>query len=273
MLSRTRLGVAGWPVGHSKSPTMHNAALAHVGLGTWRYQLLPIPPELFQETVRGLAGAGFAGINVTIPHKEAALALADEATTTARAVGAANMLTFTQDGVISADNTDVTGLLSSIPDAHAPRGRIALVLGAGGAGRAAAYALQTAGAAQVRVFNRTRERAHRLAADLQVTAVDRLEAADIVVNATSAGLQDDSDPFKELPGLVDTFGAGSLVVDMVYRPGGTSLLATARSRGADVVEGSEILVAQGAASFERWTGRPAPIDVMRRAVAAPDRPR
>jgi shikimate dehydrogenase len=250
---------------------MHNAALAHLGLRDWRYQHLPVPPELFAETVRGLPAAGFAGINVTIPHKEAALAVADEATATARAVGAANTLTFTKDGAIAADNTDVIGLLACIPPEHDPRGRTALVLGAGGAGRAAAYALREAGA-DVAVFNRTPERARQLAADLGVRAAERPEAADIVVNATSVGLQADSDPFKELPGLADTFRAGSFVADMVYGAGNALLLATARSRGADVVDGLEILVAQGAASLERWTGRPAPHDVMRRAVEAPDRP-
>src|SRR4051795_1197031 len=107
------LGVCGWPVAHSRSPTMHAAALAAVGLGDWRYLALPLPPERFAEAVRALPAAGFRGINVTIPHKEAALALADEATPTAAAVGAANTLTF-EDGAILADNTDVPGLLEAI---------------------------------------------------------------------------------------------------------------------------------------------------------------
>ena len=250
---------------------MHNAALAHLGLRDWRYQHLPVPPDLFAETVRALPASGFRGINVTIPHKEAALALADDATPTARAVGAANTLTFTKDGAITADNTDVIGLLACIPADHAPAGRSALVLGAGGAGRAAAYALREAGA-DVAVFNRTPERAEKLAAELGIRAVERPVAADIVVNATSVGLHADTDPFKEVPGLADTFRAGSFVADMVYGAGNALLLATARSRGAVVVDGLEILVAQGAASLERWTGRPSPRDVMREAVEAPDRP-
>ena len=267
-----RLGVAGWPVAHSRSPAMHNAALAHLGLDGWRYQRLPVPPELFAETTRALHRSGFVGINVTIPHKEAALAIADEATPTAREVGAANTLTFTQDGAITADNTDVSGLLAVIPARHAPEGKSALVLGAGGAARAAVHALQSAGARDVMLWNRTPERATALADELGARALTRPEPAEIVVNATSIGLQSDDDPFKEVPGLADTFHAGSFVVDMVYGAGNALLLATARSRGADVVDGLEILVAQGAASLERWTGRPAPLDVMKRAVEDQDRP-
>jgi shikimate dehydrogenase len=244
---------------------MHNAALRELGLDGWRYQHLPLPPGLFAEAVRALPGAGFRGVNVTIPHKEAALAIADSATATARAVGAANTLTFRYSG-IEADNTDVSGLLRAIPSRHDPRGRRALVLGAGGAARAAVHALIGAGAADVQVFNRTHERAVALTAELGGRPVEAVEGADIVVQCTSLELTSADDPFKRLPGAADTFEAGTLVVDMVYRAGGTEFLAAARSRGADVVDGLEILVAQGAASLERWTGRPAPHDVMRRAV-------
>ena len=139
----TYLGVCGWPVAHSRSPQMHNAALAAVGLADWRYLRLPLPPELFEEAVRALPAAGFRGVNVTIPHKHAALALADEMTVAAQAIGAANTLTF-EDGRIEADNTDAPGLIAAIGERVA--GRSALVLGAGGAGRAAAWALRTAGA-------------------------------------------------------------------------------------------------------------------------------
>jgi shikimate dehydrogenase len=244
---------------------MHNAALAEIGLDDWRYLRLPLPPERFAETVRALPAAGFRGINVTIPHKEAALALADAVSHTAAAVGAANTLTFEPDGTVHADNTDVGGLLASLP--RDPAGATALVLGAGGAARAAVYALRTAGAAEVLVWNRTRERAERLAAALGGRVVDAVPRVDIVVNCTSVGLQQADQPFKSLPLPADTVGVGSCVVDMVYRPGGTRLLAEAKQRGATVVEGLEILVAQGAASFARWTDRTAPLEVMRRAVA------
>jgi shikimate dehydrogenase len=258
----TYLGVCGWPVAHSRSPQMQNAALAAVGLADWRYLRLPLPPELFAETVRALPAAGFRGVNVTIPHKLAALALADQMTVAAQAIGAANTLTF-EDGRIYADNTDAPGLIAAIGEPVA--GRTALVLGAGGAGRAAAWALRTAGA-DVAVWNRTPERAEALAAGLGVRTVAGGEAADIVVNCTSVGLEGGEDPFKALPIEADELGAGSLVVDMVYRAGGTRLLEAARTRGARVIDGLEVLVAQGAASFERWTGIEAPREAMRGAA-------
>ena len=258
----TYLGVCGWPVAHSRSPQMHNAALAAAGLEDWRYLRLPLPPGLFEETVRALPAAGFRGVNVTIPHKQAALALADRASEAARAIGAANTLTF-EAGAIHADNTDAPGLLATLP--FAPAARSALVLGAGGAGRAAAWALREAGA-EVAVWNRTPERATALAAELGVRAVTAATAADIVVNCTSVGLHEPEATFKALPLHADSLGAGSLVVDMVYRVGGTQLLEAARTRGASVVDGLEILIAQGAASFGRWTGLEAPREAMRKAA-------
>ena len=248
---------------------MHEAALAAVGLEGWSYQKLPVPPELFAETVRALPAAGFAGINVTIPHKEAALALAGSATDAAREIGAANTLTFERDDAVHADNTDAPGLVEALVTAGwDPAGRTALVLGAGGAARAAVWALARAGAARVEVWNRTARRARILADQLGATAVERPSRAEIVVNCTSVGLADRYATFKALPLQADSLGAGSCVVDMVYRDGGTRLLEAARTRGADVIDGLEILVAQGAASFERWTGRTAPRQAMRAAVGA-----
>src|SRR5699024_3860738 len=140
------LGVCGWPVAHSRSPQMHNAALAAAGLLAWRYTRLPLPAGLFAETVRALPARGFRGVNVTIPHKEAALALGTEATPAARAIGAAITLTSRPDGTIHADNTDAPGLLAVVRRRLDPAGRTALVLGAGGAARAAVHALAGAGA-------------------------------------------------------------------------------------------------------------------------------
>jgi shikimate dehydrogenase len=245
---------------------MHNAALRTAGLDGWRYLRLPLPPALFAEAVRALPAAGFRGVNVTIPHKEAALALADVATPAAREIGAANTLTF-EDGRIAADNTDAPGFLAALPPGLDPRGRTALVLGAGGSARAVVWALSRAGAADVAVWNRTPERARALAAELGARAVERPEVAEIVVNCTSIGLREGDATFKALPLAADSLGTGSLVVDLVYRAGGTELLDAARTRGADVVDGLEILVAQGAASFERWTGKTAPRQAMREAVA------
>lgn len=260
---RTWLGVCGWPVAHSLSPPMQQAALDAAGLGDWRYVRLPLPPERFAETVRALPARGFRGVNVTIPHKLAALEIADGASDAARAIGAANTLTFESDGAIYADNTDAPGLLEAIGEPVA--GRSALVLGAGGAARAAVHALVGAGA-RVTVWNRTAERARSLAGDLGATSVSRPMQADFLVNATSVGLHDPAATFKALPLTADEVGAGTCVIDMVYRPEGTALLHAAEAWGARTVDGTEVLIAQGAASFERWTGRTAPRSAMRRAV-------
>jgi shikimate dehydrogenase len=259
-----RLGVFGWPVAHSRSPVMHTAALRAAGLEGWTYQRLPVPPALFAETARALGGAGFRGANVTIPHKEAALALADEASDAARAIGAANTLTYRDDGTIHADNTDAPGLLEAIGDApHAT----AVVLGAGGSARAAVWALRHAGA-EVTVWNRTPERAAGLGVEV-LPAAGPLPAADLLCNCTSVGLGDPSKTFKELPISPDAIGAYATVVDLVYRPGGTALELAAREHGAVVVGGLEILVRQGARSFLSWTGHAADLSVMRDAVADP----
>jgi shikimate dehydrogenase len=262
----TYLGVCGWPVAHSRSPAMQNAALRAAGLDGWEYLALPLPPELFAETVRALPAAGFRGVNVTIPHKEAALAVADAPSPAALAIGAANTLTFEPDGTIAADNTDAPGLLEALRAQIDPSGRSALVLGAGGAARAAVWALVGAGA-RVEVWNRTPARAAALARELGARHVTAPGAAEIVVNATSVGLEQNIEPFKALPLKADTFEAGSCVIDLVYGSGETRFLEAARSRGARVIDGSEILVAQGVASFERWTGKMAPRQAMRGAVS------
>jgi len=261
---RRRLGVFGWPVAHSRSPAMHTAALEAAGLEGWTYQRLPVPPGLFTETALALGAAGFRGANVTIPHKQAALALAGEATEAARAIGAANTLTYRADGTIHAENTDAPGLMEAIGDRpHAS----AVVLGAGGTARAAAWALREAGA-DVRVWNRTPERATGLGVEV-LPAGRPLPSADLLVNCTSVGLGDPSKTFKELPISPDAIDTYATVVDLVYRPGGTALELAARERGVAVVGGLEVLVHQGARSFATWTGRRADLSVMRRAVADP----
>jgi shikimate dehydrogenase len=261
---RTRLGVAGWPVAHSRSPAMHNAAFEAVGLTGWRYQLLPIPPERFADIVLALPGAGFRGVNVTIPHKRAALALADAPTARASAIGAANTLIFEPDGRIVADNTDAPGLIEALP--FAPAERTALVLGAGGSARAAVWALLHAGAREVRVWNRTPQRARALSEELGAVAVARAEPADLLVHCTASGLDLDEDAFKPLPLNADDLARYECVVDLVYRDTETSLVRAARARGVRFVDGRELLVRQGALSFELFTGRAAPIELMRRTV-------
>ena len=296
MAARHRLGVLGWPVAHSRSPAMHNAALHALGLDGdgWRYQLLPVPPERFAETVRALPAAGFAGANATVPHKHAALALADSASETARAIGAANTLTFDRDGAIAAENTDAPGFLAAL--GVSPKEMTALVLGAGGSARAAAWALREAGAGEVTVWNRTPERALELARDLGVRAATHPGPADLLVNCTSVGLaagldagyvvspspsgagalpeavelqQSATGPeaLNSLELTFDQVGTYAHVVDFVYSSSPTPLLAAAQAHGAHVVGGLEILLGQGALSFEIWTGRQPPLEVMRATFA------
>jgi shikimate dehydrogenase len=259
-------GVLGWPVAHSRSPAMHEAAFAELGLAGWRYQRLPVPPDLFAETARALGAAGFAGANVTIPHKEAALAVADEAGEEAAAIGAANTLTFT-DGAIRADNTDAPGLLAAIGEPV--EGRTALVLGAGGSARASVWALLHGGARDVMVWNRTPARAEALCAELGGRAVTEPEPADLLVNCTSVGLDATDETFKELPIEADGVGAYCALIDLVYAETETTLTRAATRHGLKTVDGLEVLVRQGALSLERWTGRPAPIETMRRAARRP----
>jgi shikimate dehydrogenase len=279
-----RLGVLGWPVAHSRSPALHNAALAALGMDAWRYQLLPVPPPLFAATVRELGASGFVGANVTIPHKQSAFALADRVSDAAAAIGAVNTLTFTPDGAIAAENTDAPGLIAALP--CAPRGLRALVLGAGGSARAAAWALRREGAAEVLVWNRTAERAQALARELGARAVLAPEPADLLVNCTSVGLDGEEPSAAEAsPGArpvqrsatgaavlnqlgltFDQVGDYAYVVDMAYSAGQTALLSAARAHRACTVDGLDVLVAQGALSFELWTGRAAPLEVMRRAA-------
>lgn len=240
---------------------MHNAALEAVGLAGWRYQLLPVPPHRFAATVQGLEAAGFGGANVTIPHKAAALALADEVSPEAEAIGAANTLLL-RNGVIRAENTDGPGMLEVLP--MSAQGRTALVLGAGGSARAAVWALLSAGAAEVRVWNRTPDRARRLASALGARAVGEISPADILVNCTPAGMYGHTEELKSTPHGADEIAMFRCVVDFVYGEATTPLVCAAHRAGIPAVDGLELLVAQGALSFERFTGLAAPRAVMER---------
>jgi shikimate dehydrogenase len=248
-------GVLGFPVGHSRSPAMMNAAFAELDLD-WRYVRLPVPPERFDAAVRALPASGFRGANVTIPHKLAAHDLCHDLSDAARAIGAVNTLSFSADGHIAGDNTDASGLLDALRE---PVPATALILGAGGAARAAAWALKQAGA-EVTVWNRTAERATDLAADLGVDSTERPGPTELLVNATSVGLRA-HDSLEGLP-LVDA----RVVVDLVYGASPTPIARWAGERGARLVDGLEILVRQGARSLALWTGLEPPVDAMRRAV-------
>jgi shikimate dehydrogenase len=216
------------------------------------------------ETAVALHGAGFRGANVTIPHKEAALTLADEASDTARAIGAANTLVFEPSRGISADNTDAPALLDCLP--VSPRGKTALVLGAGGSARAAVWALLSAGAHEVRVWNRHPERARRLCRELGCELAIDFHGADMLVNCTPVGLDGGAAALEQLPFEADELAMFGCVVDFVYADTETPLVRLARSLGVAVVDGLDVLVAQGALSFVRFTGLPAPRAEMRAAA-------
>jgi len=266
---RTRVaGIIGWPVEHSLSPAMHNAAFAALGLN-WIYAAFPVDPARVPEAVRGLAAAGCAGLNVTIPHKQAVIDCCSSVSDAVAAIGAANTLVPDGDGGFRADNTDAAGFLRAL-DEQAPldlAGRDALVIGAGGAARALVFALRSRGA-RVRVANRTPARAAELgeAVPFVPQALETVAARSaLVVNTTSLGLHGDAPP-PELP--LAGLGRDQVVADIVYRPGGTPWLAAVGARGARTVDGLGMLLHQGAAAFEQWTGHEAPTEVMRAALGA-----
>jgi len=259
-------GIIGWPVAHSLSPAMHNAAFRALGLD-WTYVAFPVDPARVAEAVRGLAAAGVAGLNVTIPHKHAVLEECSAVSDAVAAIGAANTLIPDGAGGWRADNTDAPGFLRALDEA-APLtldGRTALVIGAGGAARAVVFALRQRGA-RVLVANRTPARAAALGDPVGFSR-DALEDAAghsaLVVNCTSLGLHGDGIP-DELP--LAALGPGQVVVDVVYRPGGTAWLAAAAGSGARCVDGLGILLHQGAAAFVQWTGQEPPLGVMRDAL-------
>lgn len=283
---RSRLcGVLGHPLDHTLSPRMHNAAFAALGLD-WVYVPWPVSPERLGEAVAGLrALANFAGANVTVPHKEAVISHLDGLTEEARAVGAINTIVRAGDR-LTGHTTDGAGLLAALADTGGFRaaGASVVIVGAGGAGRSAAFALAGAGARQVTILNRSEARALALAKDVaraarditvlayqlhQHSAVARiLGTADLVVNATSLGLHPD-DP---RPVDVNACPPGAVAFDMIYNPPETPFLAQARARGLRAANGLGMLVHQGAAAFALWTGQAPPVEIMRRALGARETP-
>jgi shikimate dehydrogenase len=272
----TLVGVMGYPVEHSCSPAMHNAAFAALGLD-WAYVPLPVYPDHVGEAVRGLRAMGFAGANVTVPHKQAVLPHLDDLSYTAQVVGAVNTVVV-QDGVLYGDNTDAAGFLAALNEAgFDPAGAYGAVLGAGGAARAVVHALAQAGARRVFIYNRHVGRAWRLCRDMakfypevrfQAAALERVreieDDTDLLVNTTPLGMWPDTEasPWPSACAIP----AQLTVCDLVYNPAETLLLTQARSVGAETVSGQGMLVHQGAAAFELWTGCPAPVAVMRAAL-------
>jgi shikimate dehydrogenase len=254
-----RAGVIGWPVGHSLSPKLHGFWLRRYGIDG-SYEALPVAPEKLEPGLAALIEAGYAGVNVTVPHKEGALALCDEADPAARSIGAANTLVF-RDGRIHGSNSDAFGFLENLRQGH-PGWRAdagpAVVLGAGGAARAIVWALLDQGAPKVRVVNRTLARAETLAEELGGPIRPRdwsqlagaLTDAALLVNTTSLGMR--GQPPLEID--LGALPANALVTDIVYAPLETELLRAARARGNPAVDGLGMLLHQARPGFEAWFG-------------------
>lgn len=276
----TRLvALLGDPVAHSLSPRMHAAAFRARGL-RWAYVAFRVRPEDLGAAVAGLRALGFAGANVTIPHKVAVLDLVDGLDASARRCGAANTLVFAEGRRLVGYNTDVAGVRRALREEGVdPRGLRAAVLGAGGAARAACVALAEGGAERVLVVARRQAAARvlcgRMGEEFPQVRFDpcpfegealrtAAREADLVVNATPVGMHPHEDA-SPLPGP-EYLRRGQVVFDMVYNPARTRLLRLAEQVGARAVGGLSMLVHQGAEAFELWTGTPAPVDAMKQAV-------
>ena len=252
-------GLIGWPVSHSRSPRLHGYWLAEHGIDG-AYVPLPVAPENIAVAVRGLAAAGLAGVNVTIPHKQAVLALCDRVDDIARRIGAVNLLIF-KDGQIVGSNTDAFGFMANLA-AGAPAWTAAaapaVLLGAGGGARAVAAGLLDAGVPEVRLTNRSRERAEQLAQEIggPITVVPwneraaALDGAGLLVNSTSLGMT--GQPALDLS--LDALAVGAVVCDLVYSPLETALLAAARAKGCIGVDGLGMLLHQARPCFTAWFG-------------------
>ncbi len=268
----------GYPVAHSASPRMHNAAFATLGLD-WIYIPWAVRPEDLPKALEALRSIeNFGGANVTIPHKEAACGALEGLGPEAVCIGAVNTIV-SRKGALVGHNTDGQGFVASLGGGagEEPGGKRIGMLGAGGGARAAAYALAQAGVAEIYLFNRSQDRARSavshlrksfpnldvLALGLQCINPVMLRRLDILINATSMGMQPSDPPLFDYRMLQDHL----LVCDMIYRPPETSLLASARSRGCRILNGFGMLLYQGVQAFELWTGRKAPVPVMRQALA------
>jgi len=270
-----KAGVLGWPVSHSRSPRLHGFWLARHGIDG-AYLPLPVEPARFESAVRALVDLGFAGANVTIPHKEAAFALCDTVDAVAHRAGSVNTLVFGPEGKIHGTSTDGYGFVESLAEQApgcAPADGPAMILGAGGAVRSVAAALLDAGCPRLILVNRTVERAEALARDLggpvEVARAPDLRGVALLVNGTSLGMA--GQPPLEID--LAPLPGNAVVADMVYVPLETPLLAAARARGLRGVDGLGMLLHQARPGFEAWFGVAPQVDAELRAFVAHDIPR
>ena len=273
----TLVGVIGYPIEHSLSPPMHNAAFRALGMD-WAYLAFRVEPMQVEAAIRAIVALGMAGVNVTIPHKEAAAVLVDEVDDVAQALGSVNTI-HNVDGLLRGYSTDGPGFVRSVEETGvALSGKAAALIGAGGSARAVAYALAKAGVGALTIAARRPHKAEEVAAMVErqakraVAAVDlasdaareAVQAADVVVDTTSVGMYPNADVSPVLP--PEWLRSGQLVCDLTYNPRDTVLLQAARSRGAATLDGTGMLVHQGAIAWGIWTGQKAPVEVMREAL-------
>ena len=271
------LAIFGYPLGHTLSPVMHNAAAQALDL-PYRFTAYEVHPDKYEEAVRGAAAMGFAGFCVTIPHKVATFRLVDELSEDARLMGAVNMVTFEEGGRLKGHNTDGAGWLRSLEEETgvSPEGKRCLLLGAGGAARAIAIKLAQTGAAHVKIRNRTAEKAASLASEVKShfpeveihgSGLEELESAarerDIIVNTTSLGMSGDKEREAACCLPEEFIPTDSICADAVYNPLDTPFLKAARRRGARAVSGVGWLLHQGALGWELWTGTQMPVGHVR----------
>ncbi|MDQ7037789.1 MAG: shikimate dehydrogenase [Aquificota bacterium] len=253
-------GVIGYPVKHSLSPVFQNSAFSYLGIEAV-YVPFEVRPEDLRDAIRGLRSAGVRGLNVTVPHKESVLEVADRLSCEVEAIGASNTLVFSENG-IEAYNTDWVGFLKAVEEITPLEGKKVLLLGSGGSARAVAYALKRRNC-MVYVWNRTHEKAERLANRFGLEPVESpesvLEEVDIIVNTTSVGLDGEGTLFD-----YTLIRSDHTVIDLIYRD--TPLIRTAREKGCLYQNGFPMLVYQGAESFRIWTGCEPPLKVMKMAL-------
>ena len=268
-------GIFGHPVEHTFSPGMHNAAFASMGLDGC-YVPFEVNPDDLGNAVKAIIPLGLRGLNITVPHKVKVIRFLDELTDDARLIGAVNTIEV-RDGKLIGHNTDGRGFLRSLKEETAlrPRGKTFMMVGSGGAARAVCFNLALAGAGAILLHDIDRTKAEKLGRDVRSATksrVDVLDAAglrshapdaDCIINATPLGLKK-NDP---LPFSVDLIRRGQLVCDLVYNPPDTRLLRTARSRGAKTLRGIGMLLYQGVIAFEIWTGKKAPVSIMKKALS------
>ncbi|MFW9889697.1 MAG: shikimate dehydrogenase [Candidatus Thorarchaeota archaeon] len=273
-----RLAIVGYPLGHSMSPIMHNAALAELGLDDeFKYESMPLRSSELRRFVELVRKREIEGANITTPHKTKVITYLSTISPESLAVGAVNTL-HRRDGLVIGSNTDIQGFTEAIRESGVnPKGISAVILGAGGAARSVAYGLAEAGATRLGIFNRTVDAARRLTSaisrgrSLEVHSgleptEDDLKNTDLLVNCTPVGMAGHSPKASPLESSV--LPRGVVVMDLVYNPLRTKLLAEADEAGCNTIDGVGMLVHQGAVGFQLWTGKKAPVEVMRAAVLA-----